>query len=162
MATFNVADDPNVKVILQYYPPTYKSDNASTNNATPATWTLSEQGQVKLVIQANEVTAASAAILSTTGHVLNNATDLNSIPGTSVSSAVNNILFDANAWTAWADCAISFTKEKIGAKVATVSHEVTFEKPKHIDLVENGYSKFTLTSNLDNIRIDDVKYVVTK
>ena len=158
LATLEV--DTSVKVRLCYYAPTYKASNDASGNAD---WTLSEQGMVKLLIEANnKETPAATAVLATTGHQLADPADLNNIPASQVASKVQAMSFDANAWTTWADCAITFTKEKITAKVGTVSHEVSFEKSKHPDLVEEGYKQFTLTSKLDGLRVDNVKYVVTK
>ena len=57
---------------------------------------------------------------------------------------------------------ITFAKEKITAKVGAASQEIALDKAKHIDISEDGYQNFTLTSKLDDLRVKNVKYMVTK
>ena len=153
----------NVTVALKYYAPTYKSNNADESGTVAAKWELSDQGKVNVVVTANgKDTVVGTAVLATSGNKLANATDLDSVTASAVSGAVQEILFDANAWVAYQDCEITFAKEKITAKVGAASQEIALDKAKHIDISEDGYQNFTLTSKLDDLRVKNVKYMVTK
>lgn len=153
----------NVTVALKYYAPTYKSDKDDESATTLAKWTLNDQGKVNVVVTANgKDTIVGTAVLATSGNKLTSDTALDSVAASAVAGAVQEILFDANAWVAYQDCEITFAKEKITAKVGAASQEIALDKAKHIDISEDGYQNFTLTSKLDDLRVKNVKYMVTK
>ena len=160
LASFT-AGDVTVKVV--YYAPTFKSDNADEGGATSAKWSLNDQGKVNVVIMANgKKTVATAAVLATSGVKLSSDTALDAAPAAAVTPAVNDVLFDANAWVAYQNCAINFANDKIKATVGAASQEIALEKAQHIDIFENGYKNFVLEASKIDLRVKNVKYMVTK
>ena len=160
LATFT-AGDVMVKVV--YYAPTFKSDSADESGAVAAKWTLHDQGKVNVVVMANgKKTVATAAVLATSGVKLSSDTALDAAMAAAVTPAVNDVLFDANAWVAYQNCAITFVNDKITAKLGAASQEIALEKAQHIDIFENGYTNFVFEASKIGLRVKNVKYMVTK
>lgn len=152
----------DVTVALKYYAPTYKSDNTDKTGSVLAKWQLHEQGKVNIVVTANGENTITT-LFTTSGDKLPNTTALDNIDGDNVANQVTGMTFDADKWVAYQDSLITFTKQKITVKVGdAASPEITLEYPKHSDIFDDGYRSFRLESKFNDLRVKDVKYVVTK
>ncbi|EEV20760.1 hypothetical protein TREVI0001_1931 [Treponema vincentii ATCC 35580] len=151
-----------VTVALKYCAPTYKSDNTDRTGSVSAKWHLHEEGKVNIVVTANGENTITT-LFTTSGHKLSNTTALDNIDGDNVANQVTGMAFDADKWVAYQDSLITFTKQKITVKVGdAASPEITLEYPKHSDICDDGYRSFRLESKFNDLRVKDVKYVVTK